>query len=532
MTNQAPIQEKKLLAKAEFMNISGMGSGDWPYNPDDVDKMEVLDVKEYRDTVDLCRFFYKKDPIAGTVVNKMMDIAITKLKFEKGSLSDNEFRIYTGLTPKLQKFAEEMAMEYLLSGLIVPEVTYSTLPVSEVKSFGIKKYEAVTGPTAMWCRDSKTIKIMPQLLLSEPTYWIEIPDDLYNFVKSDGKYADGISDVTSLLELKTYYPEFVTAIQSGQRYIKLDNPLITRRRPLPDSPYPIPYLYPSLEALKHKRNLRRMDYSIAARVITAIQQIKMGDKDFPLTEDDQEQVGYLQNQMKWRDGTGQNMEKVFQLFTNHTIEIKWIFPDTAALLNDVKYINVNNDIFLSLGFPRILTTGETERTGTSNPEFATLSPVRTMEKMQDVIIKIIEAVAIETAKRNNWKGIPKVSFENMNLHAFADFVAGMTMLYNTGNISRTSLAEAFGYNWEEEINMRSDEDEQMKELQVGEFAPQPYSPQPGGSTQPGADNAQNEQKKAAQKKDTQTTKQTEQTPKEKKTTEKTTTTRETTEKNA
>ena len=47
-------------------------------------------------------------------------------------------------------------------------------------------------------------------------------------------------------------------------------------------------MYPALEPLKHKRNIRRMDYSIASRVISAIQLIKLGNDDFPVTEDDED----------------------------------------------------------------------------------------------------------------------------------------------------------------------------------------------------------------------------------------------------
>jgi hypothetical protein len=480
-----PAETKPLkLAKAEFVSLTGMGSGgQYPYTYEDVDKMEVYGLKHYRETVEACRYFYKKDAIGGTIINKMIDIGINNLLFDKGSLSDNEFRIFTGLSERLLDFAETCALEYLLSGLIVPEVSYEPLPKDVIKSFGIKKYEAITAPTSMWVRDSRSIKINSSFMSSEPSYFIEVSDDLVFFIMHEGMYPDGTMDTDAYLEILTLYPDFVALVRAGKKEIKLDNPLIIRRRPLSDSAYPVPYLYPALESLKHKRNLRRMDYSIAARVITAIQQIKMGDKDFPLTEDDQEQVEHLKNQMKWRDGTNVNVERVFQLFTNHTVEIKWIFPDVVALLDEGKYINVNQDIFLALGFPKILTTGETERSGSSDPEFATISPVKTMEGMRKNILKIIKAIVYETAKLNNFKGLPVVSFENMNLHSFRDFVAGMTMLYDTKNISRTSVSAAFGYKWEEEVKQMAEEKKVMDELGIDEFAAKPYSPAPGENQQ-------------------------------------------------
>lgn len=485
MTKVPALTKPLKLARAEFISLTGMGSStQYPYNYEDVDKMEVYSLKHYRETVEACRYFYKKDPIAGTVINKMIDIGINNLLFDKGSLSDNEFRIFTGLSERLLAFAETCALEYLLSGLIVPEISYEALPRDIIKSFGIKKYEAITAPTSMWVRDSKAIKINSSFMSAEPSYFIEVPDDLVFFIMHEGKYPDNTEDKAAYEEILKFYPAFVALVREGKKEIRLDNPLITRRRPLPDSAYPLPYLYPALESLKHKRNLRRMDYSIAARVITAIQQIKMGDKDFPLTEDDQEQVEYLKNQMKWRDGTNINVEKVFQLFTNHTVEIKWVFPDVVALLDEGKYANVNQDIFLALGFPRILTTGETERSGSSDPEFATISPVRTMENMRKNVLKIIKAIVYETAKLNAFKGLPVVSFENMNLHSFRDFVAGMAMLYDGKNLSRTSVSAAFGYKWEEEVKQMAEEKKTMTELGIDEFAAKPYSPAPGENKPP------------------------------------------------
>jgi len=136
---------------------------------------------------------------------------------------------------------------------------------------------------------------------------------------------------------------------------------------LADAEYPIPYLYPGLESYKHKRNLRRMDYSIASRVISAILHVKAGSDEFPLTEDQQDVLDDLESKFHWREGISPtDIERVFTLFTNHTIELNWVFPDVEALLNDKKYDAVNKDIILALGFPRILITGETERSFTSD----------------------------------------------------------------------------------------------------------------------------------------------------------------------
>jgi len=62
----------------------------------DVDRMEIP--KEYHKLIKTCRFFYKRDPIAGTVLNKMVDCAITPLSNKKSECTDDEYEVYNALT--------------------------------------------------------------------------------------------------------------------------------------------------------------------------------------------------------------------------------------------------------------------------------------------------------------------------------------------------------------------------------------------------------------------------------------------------
>ena len=462
------------------------------YTNSDVDKLRDYDLDEYKKIVETCRFFYKHDPVAGTVINKIVDIAINDLVFEQSNLSDNEFRIFTGIKDSLLEYAESCALEYLLSGLVVPEIKYTVANKAVLKDYGIKKYESMILPEVMWVRDPATIKINYNMVMDKPSYYVSLPEEMVFFIKTGGKYPDGTEDRELFRKLKELYPEFVAQVsQGGAREILLENDLIIRYRNLSDSPYPVPYLYNALDALRHKRNLRRMDYSVAARAIGAIQLFKLGDKDFPITEDDEGAFDDLKSQMTWRDGLGTNVERIFQLFANHTLQIEWVYPPLDALLNDKKYTEVNADIFFGLGFPRILTTGEVERAGTSDPEFASLSPMRTMENVRKAILKIIVGIVKEIVDQNRLKDVPKVRFANMNLHSFKNFVQGMVSLYDTGNISRTSFAKTFGFDWEEEMSTKEEEQKVLKEKGLPEFSPQPFSPQPTSPDQKQPDKGEN-----------------------------------------
>lgn len=309
------MEETTRLATSAFSNnyVNNLSN---PWNPDEIDKLESLDLDTYRELVNACRFFYKHDSIASTVINKMVDIGITEIEIPKSELSANEYRILESIENELQEFAENMALEYLISGLIIPEIKYAVVGKDALKKYGVKKYESLYLPVSMWLRDPCTIKINSTMVMNSPSYYVEIPSELVFFIMNDGIYPDNTRDDKLFAELKAYYPEFVAEVKNGAKYVLLENELITRRRYLSDSPYPIPMLTPAIEPLRHKRNLRRMDYATASRVIGAIQLFKLGTDQFPLTEDQEDQLKTLENQMYWRNTGNRDVERIFQLFSN------------------------------------------------------------------------------------------------------------------------------------------------------------------------------------------------------------------------
>lgn len=478
---QIETQPEPRLAKASFTiwDVYGWKKVDQIWSPDDFDKLEVaIGDKEFHSLVDKCRFYYRRDPIAGTVVDKMVEIGITELMLDKNGISDNEFRIYEGIKDSLQQFVENCALEYLISGLVIPEISYASVPKSTLTDYGIKKYNSLALPVTMWLRDPKTIKIYSTMVMDSPSYFVLLPEELVWFITHEGTYPNGERDEKLYLELITLYPEFVQQVKEGHKEILLENDLIVRRRPLTDSPYPTPYLNRSLEAFKHKRNLRRMDYAIASRVISAIQVIRLGSDDYPLTEGEEDAFEEIKAQMTHSNSFNKDIDRIFQIFGNHTLDIEWVYPPLEALLDDAKYQEVNQDIFFGLGFPRILTTGETLRTGSSDPEFASVSPARTMENMQKDLISIVRGIIREIATLNGFKNYPTVRFSKINISTFKNFVDAMNSLYETGNISRTSYDSAFGYNWEDEVDRKEIENEMLKEKGLEEFSPMPFSNQP------------------------------------------------------
>ena len=468
--------EPRKLAQAQ-MFTSVLPSAGNPWSTTEVDKMEVKDLNTFAKIVDACRFFYRHDSIVSSVINKSIDIGINDLVFDSKDLTSNAKKVVEGLLPELHDFAETMALEFLVSGLVVPEIKYANVTRDQLKEMSIKKFETLVMPVAMWVRDPTSIKINYTMVMDKPSYYVKVPEKLIQFILGKGTYADGTKDPELYAKLKAYYPEFILKVEEKQEYILIeDDSLIFRNRPISDSPYPTPYLYAALEPLKHKRNLRRMDYSIAARVIGAIQLFRLGNDEFPVTEDQDGQFQAIKDQMYWRLTSQKDIERIFQLFANHTLQIDWIFPPVEALLNENKYKEVNEDIMIALGFPKILITGEVTKTGTSNPEFATMAPTKTLEAMRKRILRVLNRVIDVTFEENGFSGDTTLKFTQMNLSEFSTLVEGLTKLYNTGNLSRKSYSGAFGYDIEEEMKQRSDEKELLTQYGLDEFNPQPFTP--------------------------------------------------------
>lgn len=486
------VKPKLAKASTHYMQIDpGQYSVSWPYyktkdgpwSPSDVDKLEFTNHKVWNKVVEECRYYYKRDPFVSTVINKIIDISINDILIQPGEARKSIIPIIDAIKTPLLLFLRSMALEYLISGLVVPEITFSEIDKEELHRLGIKRFDTLTLPTDMWVRDSATVVVKDPLIGGKKSYFMKIPPEMKYFIDSGGKYSSGGKDEELYNEIVRTMPELVAAIKEGEDEILLENPLVLQYRTLSNDAYPTPYLYPALESLKHKRNLKRMDYSIAARVIGAIQLIKMGDKDYPLTEDNEDQLTELKKEMKWRENQSlKNVERVFQLFGNHTLTIEWVMPDVNALLDQNKYQAANQDIAIALGFPRILVTGETERTQTSDPEIATVSPLNTMERLREIILPIINTIIDKIVNDNNLGGMPEIKFKPINLMSMSNFVTGVTQLYADGNLSREDYAAAFGFDIYEQFEKQEKNEEVRKEAGLPEFAPVPHSNQPGQQT--------------------------------------------------
>lgn len=404
--------------------------------------------RNYHDTLKLVRWFYSFDPIAGTVINRMADMSMTVLRNRKktktnaGEVPDDVMAYYDALADELKPFLKSAALEYLIHGMALPEYTTKKVRGDLISDkLGRTRFTTID---QIWLRDPMNIVLRKRPVGTDRYVLFKVPDDEINFVLNNGKRSDGTVDTEGYQMLVENFPAYVAAIKKGQRLFPLDNMHPIYRKLTTFDDYPIPFLQNALTALQHKEYIKTMDRSIANRAIEAIRLIKTGDKDFPADDED---ITALESQVTATTSTG---DRIYNLFTNHTVSIEWIFPPLEALLNDAKYSEPNSDIFLGLGFPRILTVGETAKSNAADNKIASLGPKATLDDMREVIIYWLKKLYRELADLNGFKRIPDPYFAPIATTDMTALVQFAIEAQQSGSISKDTVAQLYGSDFETE----------------------------------------------------------------------------------
>jgi len=436
----------KALASTEF---NPWTTAIFPSSEFRVDHFEMP--KKWHEIIKLCYYFYEREGLVKSVIDKQVEISMNGLNILSENMDEESKALFSYVMLKLMEFLSVAATEYYISGLVVPEVVWGILR-KEVSGLS-KDYEI---PVDIWIRDPSQVELKSTPLPNHVIPVWKVPDEDLVFIRGKGVYSDGTEDKETFELLKKSFPDFVRDVQGGKTSFVLSGRHVIRRKPLLRNPYPIPYLMSALELLIHKRNLRAMDYAMISRVINAILHIKVGNDTFPLTEEDDDIIEELQNQFN-RNRNINNQERIFQFFTNHTVEISWIIPPLDALLNSDKYFEINQEILYSLGFPKFLVTGEKDKSNTGSTSSALLSPVNSMTSVRNEFALFLNSIFIEMSDRNNFSEVPTVSFAPLNLVELSELIQLSLSLESSGVISKTSLAKLAGFDFSSEQMLRKDE---------------------------------------------------------------------------
>ena len=411
----------------------------------------------YRESVRLCRFFYRRDPIASTVVNRMAEISATQIRnrrksqYSAGEIADEVLEVFNTVARRIQTAIPAIVLSYLIDGMAVPQYEIVKVMGSRASdNLGRTRYFL---PDRVWMRNPENITLRKTFNGGTRRAYLEIPsDDLY-FIKNKGVWLNGTKDTQAYDDIVKAFPEYVARIQAGERTVPF-NDFIIYRKLLPWNEYPIPYLEPALDPLDHKRYLKAMDRSIASRAIESFRHVKVGSDEYPADEDD---IQATQDALSQKS----SVERVYNLFTNHTVEISWVVPPMDVLLDASKYVEANADIFFALGFPRILTVGETEKSNSADNKIASLGVLSALKQIQADILEWVKEVYARVALENGFSRVPTPYFTAISLADTTQLIQYARDMIESNVISHDTAAAFYGTDWETELDQLRYENKQI-----------------------------------------------------------------------
>jgi hypothetical protein len=401
---------------------------------------------DYHELIKVCRWFYTFDPIAGTVIERMADMSVTEIRNRRkgkrntAPVDDTTLAYYNAIAKRIRPLIKAIALEYFIHGLAVPDYTFERVRGDLLS--GHLGRRRVWAPAKAWVRNPENIVLERKPAGLDRAIFLKIPSQDISFVKNKGYYEDGNYDPETYQKLLREFPEYVRAIESGKTTILLENVRPILRKITSYNEYPSPFLTKAIKALQHKEAIKQMDRSIANRAIEALRHVKVGDKDFPADDDD------ITSARAALEQNSSSSERVYNLITPHTYDIQWILPPLEALLSPVKYDEPNADIFLGLGFPRILTVGETLRSNSSDSKIASLGPRATLEDLRDSLVTWLEGLYQELAELNGFTRIPEpylTPIQTMDYTALVQFAVNAMI---AGGISKNDLAQLYGTDYD------------------------------------------------------------------------------------
>jgi hypothetical protein len=425
--------------------------------------------KNYHKVLTMCYDFYQRGGLVTTVINRLSEFTITEIRNGQRKTTDEANAYYSAVLhrspSRLMRYLRSIALEYYLSGLIIPNVTWEEKTGAEISPSLIagKKYVV------------PVFDYYPPILVhiewagwGKKKYYLKVSDEDKRIIRNAKTVKE---EQKRRLELLEQYPQYFNDVANGADMVEIKEVNAILRKEISYSPYPTPYLFNVLEALIFKQQLRRMDFSVASRIINAILLVQEGSDMFPLTEETRENLDELKTQILARANNPLQLERLFMLFSNHTTKLTWVTPDVAALLDQDKYRQTNEEIYDALGFPKILITGESSNS--SGGDISTWAIQPQMEDLRSNLKEWITDIYEEAGDLNRFRNIPEPNFKPVRLVDFVKNAAMFQQGFTEGNISRTTRSESLGTDFETEVELMKDERKLMEGLP--EFPAMPYS---------------------------------------------------------
>lgn len=409
--------------------------------------------RSYQEEIAQCRWFYRYDPIASSVINRMCELSVDDIINRRGACTDEEFAYFNAIAKMLTPLLEAIAVEYFVAGMAVPDYVKDKIMGTRLDpKLGRRRY---LYPKSIWIRNPENIVAKRMPISMKRALYIKVPPDEKYFIENQGKYRDGTEDRELFNRLVQQFPEYVQTVRDGKDTIALADVRPIMRKLMPTQDYPQPYLVAALSALKHKQRIKRMDYSIASKALDAIRLVKAGSDEFPLEEDDP-MLQQLKDQINNRDN--KLIDSIYTLFTNHTVSMEWIFPPLDALLSDMKYKEPNADIFFALGFSKVLIIGESDKSNAGQSSNSTIGPMAMLQELRRAILRWVTELYQELAEDNSFVNYPIPQFRPINSGDLAALATFAIQAMKGRAISKDLVARFLGSDYQSEKEQIDTED--------------------------------------------------------------------------
>jgi hypothetical protein len=203
-------------------------------------------------------------------------------------------------------------------------------------------------PIAYTVLNPTEIELVGPPVFNQTRVILKISDELEQLVKRE-EIKGAITPAEKNI-LDNLPPEIKSAIKSGED-VELDPDYVGAidNRRMPYEKYAINPMVRALEAVEYKESLREADYSTIDGITSEILVVTIGDKDFPVTEEEELQaVSELFN----------TAQKAYTVVWNHTLTVKRVpVENVEQIFGTKKFEQAELDISGSMRVPRALLDG-------------------------------------------------------------------------------------------------------------------------------------------------------------------------------
>lgn len=390
------------------------------------------------------------EPVVGTVIDIMGDLMGTKFDLECDDSEVKDFFEEFNKQVGMQDLVQRIAREYYLSG---------NVPIyRDLDKEGIPLKYTILNPLYTHVDSS--------LLFDTEVISIDVSSELKNLAEADDEVAK---------ELKKQIPAFILKQLSNSKKtdkIILPPDRVSRicRKKQDYEKYAKPYLARVFEPVLFKQKLRLMDLSTIEGLINQLLVVTIGNEKMPATK----------KQLKTAAELFATPKKAFTIIWPNNIKVEIIPPQGLETLDQDKYKQVNEDIALGLGVPRVIIDGS--GTNFSTAFVAVTAWLERIDRERYALKSWMEEQYKDIAKKVGLKTYPTVRFDKSRLRQETYIRQVLNPLYEKGLLSDDTAIEEAGFNYEDELTKKKRNWENKKYFSPPNL---PYSGNNQGGAEPG-----------------------------------------------